>query len=281
MITDSPAGTGAAQTDTAPTAVGTGSLRRRRRALLLWSALPVLLALCVSAKLVSLGIFAGQAARGFEAQDRAAVASASAGLRAANVVEPHKAPFAEGDGRVLAGDFAAARQLFEEALTLSDPADLAVSCVIRVNLVLSIERLGDERVAGDPTAAARLFAEGLAVIEEAPDGCFAAAAPDPLPAPNPSTVPSQSTSPDPGEKLEQAEARIRQKAGEAKAGEAATPEPGEQTTEPQPEPGPVSQSQLEQLKDSARESQRERNGGQERDEYLGDSDYGPGPDRPW
>jgi hypothetical protein len=281
MIRDSPAGTGTAQTGTAQTgaaptdtaqttAVGTGSLRRRRRALLLWSALPVLLALCVSAKLLSLGIFAGQAAHGFEAQDRAAVASASAGLRAANFVEPHKAPFAEGDSRVLAGDFVAARQLFEEALTVADPADPAASCVIRVNLVLSIERLGDERVkAEDPTAAARLFAEGLAVIEEAPERCVAATAPNP------------STAPDTGEKLEQAEARIRQKAADAKAGEAATPEPGEQTTEPQAGPGPVSQSQLDQLKDSARESQRERNDGQERGEYLGDSDYGPGPDRPW
>jgi hypothetical protein len=285
MIRDSPAGTGTAQTGAAPTdtaqttAVGKGSLRRRRRALLLWSALPVLLALCVSAKLLSLGIFGGQAARGFEAQDHAAVASASAGLRAANFVEPHKAPFAEGDSRVLAGDFAAARQLFEEALILADPADpadLEASCVIRVNLVLSIERLGDERViAEDPTAAARLFAEGLAVIEEAPDGCFAANAPNPPTAPNPSTAS------DTGEKLEEAEGRIRQKAADVKAGEAATPEPGEQTTEPQAGPGPVSQSQLDQLKDSARESQRERNSGQERGEYLGDSDYGPGPDRPW
>jgi hypothetical protein len=287
MIRDSQPGTGTAQTDTAQTgaaptdtaqttAVGTGSLRRRRRALLLWSALPVLLALCVSAKLLSLGIFGGQAAHGFEAQDQAAVASASAGLRAGNFVEPHKAPFAEGDSRVLSGDFAAARQLFEEALTLAEPAGPEASCVIRVNLVLSIERLGDERVkAEDPTAAARLFAEGLAVIDEAPDGCFAATAP------NPSTAPDPSTAQDTGEKLEQAEARIRQKAADAKAGEASTPQPGEQTTEPQAGPGPVSQSQLDQLKDSARESQRERNDGQERGEYLGDSDYGPGPDRPW
>lgn len=257
-------------------------LCRRRRTLLLWSALPVLLALCLSVKLLSLGIFAGQAARGFAAQDSNAVASAAAGLRAANFVEAHKAPFAEGDSLVLAGDFAGARRQFEEALALAGPADLAVSCVIRVNLVLSIERLGDERLtAEDPTAAARLFADGLAAVREAPEGCFAAAAPNQSPAPNQSAAPNPSTAPDAGERLEQAEGRLQQKAEVAKAGEAATPQPGRDAPETKPATGPDSQSQLEQLKDSARASQRERNGGQERDEYLRDSGYGPGPDRPW
>ena len=242
-----------------PTSVESAATRRRRRRLLLlWSALPVLLALCCSAKLLSLGIFAGQAARAFDAQDAGAAASASAGLRAANFIETHKAAFAEGDSLVLAADFAGARQRFEEALALSGPTD---ECVIRVNLVLSIERLGDARLqAEDPTAAGRLFAEGLAAVDAAPQGCFASG--------------GQET----GEKLKEAEARLQQKSQDESG---AAPQPQAETGESQPEPGPERQSQFDQLKDSARESQLERNNGQERDDYLRDSDYGPGPDKPW
>ena len=243
------------------------ALRRRRRLLLLWSALPVLLVLCLSAKLLSLGVLAGQAATGFEARDAVAVGSAAAGLRAANVIEPHKAPFAEGDARVLAGDFEAAKRLFEEALALGGRDD---ECVIRVNLVLSIEQLGDARLAAkDATAAGKLFAEGLAVVDGAPDGCLAAA--------------GQSAAPDgardAGEKLEQAEARLRQKSGDAKAGKGEAQQPEGQGESP--EADPQRQTQLEQLNESARNSQLERNNGQERDEYLRDGDYSSGPDKPW
>ena len=242
-------------------------LRRRRRLLLLWSALPVLLVLCLSAKLLSLGVLAGQAARGFETRDAGVVGSAALGLRAVNVIEPHKAPFAEGDARVLAGDFEAARTHFEEALTLTGPDD---ECVIRVNLVLSIEQLGDARLAAkDATAAGKLFAEGLAVVDGAPDGCLAAA--------------GQSAAPDgardAGEKLEQAEARLRQKSGDAKAGKGEAQQPEGQGESP--EADPQRQTQLEQLNESARNSQLERNNGQERDEYLRDGDYSSGPDKPW
>jgi hypothetical protein len=235
------------------------TLRRRRRFLLLWSALPVLLALCFSVKLLSLGIFAGEAGRAFDAQDAGAASSASAGLRAANFIETHKAAFAEGDSLVLAGDFAGARQRFEEALDMTGPRD---ECVIRVNLVLSIERLGDARLqAEDPTAAGRLFAEGLAAVGAAPQGCFA------------------SGGQEAGEKLKQAEARLQQKSQDVKSG--AVPQLQGEPGEPQQEPGPERQSQFDQLKDSARDSQLERNHGQERDDYLSDSDYGPGPDKPW
>ncbi|HJV97982.1 MAG TPA: hypothetical protein VJ617_02640 [Arthrobacter sp.] len=237
----------------------------RRRLLLLWSGLPVLFVLCVSAKLLSLGVLAGQAATGFEARDPGVVGSAAAGLRAANVIEPHKAPFAEGDAFVLAGDFEAARQRFEEALALTGPDD---GCIIRVNLVLSIERLGDARLASkDPTAAGRLFAEGLAIVDGAPEGCMAAS--------------NQSAAPDAGEKLEQAQARLRQKSEDAKAGDGAVQQPGDRNGEAPSEADPGRQTQLEELEDSARNSQLERNNGQERGEYLRDGDYGAGPDKPW
>ena len=245
------------------------ALRRRRRLFLLWSGLPVLLVFCLSAKLLSLSVLTGQAAAGFEARDADAVGTAAAGLRAANVIEPHKAPFAEGDARVLAGDFEAARRLFEEALSLGGRDD---ECVIRVNLVLSVEQLGDARLAAkDATAAGKLFAEGLAVVDGAPEGCLAAsgqpAAPD--------------AARDAGEKLEQAEARLRQKSGDAKAGNSEGQQPDGSTAESPADADPQRQTRLEQLNDSARNSQLERNNGQERDEYLRDGDYSTGPDKPW
>jgi hypothetical protein len=238
--------------------------RERRRRLLVWSVLPVLLVLCLSAKLLSAGILADTAARSFAAGDSGGVADAAAGLRIANVIEPHKAPFTEGDGLFLAGDFAAARQRFEEALSLAGTAD---GCVIRVNLALTIERLGDAQAkAEDPTAAGRLFAEGLAVVKAAPEGCFAGA--------------ESGTDAGAVEKLQQVGERLQQKA-DAAAGENTAPKPSEQPGGNNPPADPGQQSQLEQLKDSAKEAQRERNSGQERDEYLRDDDFGPGADRPW
>ncbi len=237
---------------------------QRRRRLLWWSLLPVLILLCVAAKLLSVGVLAGNAARAFDAGDSGAVADAAAGLRIANFTEPHKAPFAEGDGLFLAGDFAGAGQSFDEAFGLAGQAD---QCAIRVNLALSIERQGDARAAaGDPTAAGRFFAEALAVVEGAPEGCFTAAAGS-----------SEAAAAD---RLEQAAERLTQKSAEAAAGTeqpnpSADPGPGDQTAEP------GQQCQLDELRDSARDAQTERNAGQERDEYLRDDDFGPGADRPW
>lgn len=250
-----------------PATRGPAGLRRHRRRLLLWSALPVLLTLCLSAKLISAGYLAGAAAQAFDAREGAGVAAAASGLGTANFFETHKAPFAEGDALVLAGDFTGARQRFEEALAQASPED---ECVIRVNLVLSIERLGDARLeAKDPTAAGGLFDEGIAVVEAAPDGCF------------PPASGSGEAAGGAGDRLEQAEQRLQQKTEEAKAGSGQPQEQGADDGKQAPEPDAGNQSQLDQLKDSARESQRQRSDGRERDQYLRDNDYGPGPDRPW
>lgn len=243
--------------------------RERRRRLLWWSALPALLVLCLAAKMLSVGILADTVARSFAAGDSGGVADAASGLRTANFIEPHKAPFAEGDGLFLAGDFAAARQRFEEALSLAGTAD---ECVVRVNLALTIERLGDAAAkTEDPTAAARLFAEGVAVVEAAPEGCFAAGA---------DAGADASAESGAGEQLKQAAERLQQKA-DAAAADNTTPQPSGQPGADEPSTDPGRQSQLEQLRDSAREAQGERNSGQERDEYLRDDDFGRGVDRPW
>ncbi|MDP9996803.1 hypothetical protein [Pseudarthrobacter sulfonivorans] len=252
-----------------PAQVPSGHRLARRRRLLWWSLLPVLLILCLAAKLLSVGVLAGNAARAFEAGDPRAVAEAVAGLRIANFTEPHKAPFAEGDGLFLAGDFAGARQRFGEALEVAGHDD---ECVIRVNLVLSIERLGDARAAaGDPTAAARLFAEGLAVVEAAPAACFDAAAE--------AGGVAEGAEAEAGEKLEQAAERLTQKSAEAAAGTA--PDPGSSPGQEDTPAEPGHQSRLEELNKSTRDAQSERNSGRERDEYLSDDDFGAGPDKPW
>ena len=252
-----------------PALVTSPGRRKRRRRLLWWSALPALLVLCLSAKLLSMGMLADTAARSFAAGDSAGVADAAAGLRIANFIEPYRAPFADGDGLFLAGDFAAARQRFEETLSLAGTAD---ECVVRVNLALTIERLGDAQAkAEDPTAAARLFAEGVAVVDAAPEGCFDAGG---------EAGADAGTEAGAGEKLKQAGERLQQKA-DAAAGEDTAPKTSEQPGGNNPAADPGQESQLEQLKDSAQEAQRERNAGQERDEYLRDEDFGQGADRPW
>lgn len=231
----------------------------RRRRLLLWSALPVLLVLCFAAKLLSLGILADHAATGFAAGNAPAVDAAARGLGLANVVEPHKAPFAAGDAAVAKEDYATARSQFEEALGLVS-AGSGDACIIRVNLVLAVERLGDQRQqAGDPASAVLLFKEALATAGQASEGCLAG---------NPET----------GGPLADAKERLESKLGAAGEAAGGTPAPGE---EPPPEMSADSrQGQLDQLQDSARQAERERNSGREREEYLDRSD-GTAVERPW
>jgi len=230
-----------------------------RRRLLVWSALPVLLVLCFAAKLLSLGILADRAAAGFSAGDAAAVDAAARGLGFANVVEPHKAPFAAGDASVAEEDYATARTQFEQALSMV-PAGSGDRCIIRVNLVLAIERLGDQRQqAGDPASAVLLFQEALATAGQAPEACGAG-------------------NPDTGGRFADAKERLESKLGAAGQAAAGTPAPGE---DPPPNTSAdPRQGQLDQLQDSARQAERERNSGREREEYL-DTGDGTAAERPW
>lgn len=247
--------------------------RTARRRLLAWSAVPVILMVCVAAKLLSLGLLGERAAGAYEANDAGSVRSAAEALHVVNLIEPHKAPFAAGDADVLAGDFAAARLRFKEALGLVPlgQSGSAGECVIRVNLVLAIERLGDEKLgAEDPAAAAALFEEALAAVAAAPDRCLS----DRLPAGT-------------GDRLAGAEARLQEKLADTRQ-----EQEQEQDPEPAPETGQeespgedsedsAQQRKLEQLEDSARQAQRERNSGREREDYLDGSGDSAGTSRPW
>lgn len=246
------------------------NLRRRRRLLLLWSVVPVLLALALAAKLFGAAWFAGQAGDAFARGDAPAVESAAAALGFANVLEPHKAPYAAGDARALRGDFAGARTAFEEALAGAPPAD---ECRVRANLALSIEHLatGSQGSAGQANSSqgstgdttARLLGEALAVVKAAPAGCFG----------------SGSADPEAGEQLQSAGERLAEKI----AGLGNQPESGPATGQEQtgPEPQDPSETQLDQLRESGKSAQQERDRGLQREEYLDGSSTGPLTDKPW
>lgn len=229
--------------------------RRRRRRLALWSAPPALLALAVSAKLLSLGALGDAAAESYAAGQGSSVEKAAEWLQVANLVEPHKALFASGDAQVLAGDFAAARADFEAALRAGPGDD---ECKVRVNLVLSIEKLGD--AAGEGDAAARLFAEGLAAANASPPQCHAD---------GPANAAGE------GAALDAAGERLSAKIAEGQSRNGGPQQPSGES------PSAPAQEQLKQLEQSAQQAQRERSEGQERGEYLRSPDDGPRVDRPW
>lgn len=230
--------------------------RRRKRRLAVWSALPAIGALAVAAKLVSVGLLGGSAAGAFAAGNAADIGSAAAWLKVANLLEPHKAPFASGDSHALAGDFAAARSDFEEALAAGPGND---ECKVRINLALSIEKLGDTAAASDAPASARLYAEALGVVESAPAACHDE---------GPANAEGE------GKDLDAARERLNGKQEANSEADSGRPSSSGQAPAPKSE-------QLKQLQDSGQRAQQERREGQDRDEYLRSPDNGGGVDRPW
>lgn len=239
-----------------PSVPAAADSRRRRRRLALWSAVPAIGALAVAAKLLSVGFLGASVAGAFEAGNATDAGTAAAWLNMANILEPHKAPFAAGDARVLAGDFAGARSDFEAALAAQPGTD---ECAVRVNLALSIEKLGDAAVAADTAKATGLYGEALGVIEAAPQACH-------------TEGPGNSNGE--GDELASAGERLRQKQT-AGGGRNATQTP------PPEQPSAPESRQLQQLQESARRAQGDRLEGQQRDQYLHGPDTGGGVDRPW
>lgn len=231
--------------------------RRRPRRVALWSAAPALLAVVVAAKLMSVGALGASAEEAFQSAHHGGVAQAASWLAVANVVEPHKAYFASGDAHVLAGDFGAAREDFEFALQAGAGAD---ECKVRVNLVLSIEKLGDAKsAAGEKPAAAALLQEALETAASSAGRCQQS---------------GQSNAAGEGDRLADAESRLKEKLAADDDASGGSKPAGE--APPAPE-----QQQLRQLEESAQQAQRERMEGQERGEYLRGPDNEPSVERPW
>ncbi|WP_245953532.1 hypothetical protein [Arthrobacter silvisoli] len=222
-----------------------------------WAALPAVVVLAAAAKLLSVTPLGTAAEDAFTGEDAPALAAAADWLGAVNVIEPHKADFARGDAQVLHGDFAAARTSFEAALRSAPGRD---GCRIRVNLVLSIEKLGDGRWnAGDDAGGRTLYREGLGVIQQAPPGCFESG--------------GEGNAQGEGSRLSDARARLDTKAGQAA-------DAGSEREEAPPE-NPPARQQLEQLEESERQARQDRQKSWQRGEYLRSPDDGIPVDRPW
>lgn len=139
--------------------------RRTRRVLYLVGLLPSILLLLLSARIAlllrheSAGLDAYEAARFASARDDFGV------NRVLNPVQPWVAPFNEGDARYLLEDFEGAVSAFETAL---DRAPEDRECVVRVNLALAHEGVGDDALEdGDRQPAEDAWEAGLQAL----DGC--------------------------------------------------------------------------------------------------------------
>ncbi len=154
------------------TALRAGPARiRLRRKIYLFSLPVIVVALLVVGKLITTLWAGGSAVGDFERHDIAALRNDISLLSFLNVVEPAKLPFLEGDLQVLEGRLVDADASFERSLR-GTAADR--SCPVRINLVLVRETLGDlASRAADREAAKNRYRAALAVVNDAPAGCFA------------------------------------------------------------------------------------------------------------
>lgn len=145
-------------------------LRRRRRLMLLW-ALPAAFALAVAVVLISVVVAGRSAQENYASGAVGALADDVAVLRRFAVIDPAGTHFAAGTLAVLQDRLADADAEFSESLAHMS-ADR--SCPVRVNLELVRERQGDVAAWEARLDDAReRYAGALAVIDDAPAGCFA------------------------------------------------------------------------------------------------------------
>lgn len=223
-----------------------------RRKLIVWSLPVVLVLLFVALKLLTMVAIGNQARTAYDGGEVTAVEQAAARLGFFNVIERHKAPFAHGDARVMAGDFDGAREAFEEALVVA-PRNAVEACQIRVNLVLSLEKLGDAAKASTGLDAAKPFYDRMqAVVADAPEGCF------------------QPPAGDAGRQLGDARGRAQEKSQPPRG-----QSPGEQPQQPQ-QPGADKQKQLD---DKTQDNQQQRS--QTQGDQSRDGASRPKVDKPW
>lgn len=218
-----------------------------------WSLPAVVLLALVALKLVTMVALGEEARQAYAAGNITGVAQAAARLDILNVIEPHKAPFAAGDAKVLGGDLDGARADFEEALTLA-PRDSREACQIRVNLVLSLQKLGDAAQAAGQAASATAYYERVkAVVAEAPQGCFQGDAAD-----------------EEGQQLRDAQQRAQEQT-QADRGDQQQPQ------NQQGQQGQPSQDKQQQLDDKTKDNLQQRSQG---DQPNG-SPSRPQVDKPW
>lgn len=233
---------------------------RRRRAVRRWIAigsLPLLaLALAFSVKVLSMYAFAHAAAWAYAHDDYPGTTAAARGQEPVNLFEPYKAPFNVGVGLTSSGDLDGGRAAFEQALALATGLE---QCAVRVNLAITIERMGDVSAAAGQLGAARSsWLEALAIMQEAPEGCRTPEADEVSPDPDQSTA----------DTMDDEEERLREKLEES------TQPPPEEPQEPDEET--LEEEQIDQIEDLLEQGQGERD-----EELGGDDGGGSWTDKPW
>jgi hypothetical protein len=142
-----------------------------RRRLVLFSAPVALIVLIAAVKMISVVVAGNSAVTNFNEGDGDALGGDSSTLNTLNVIERAKAPFTAGTAAVLQGRLEDADARFSEALSLTGAAE---SCPVLVNLELVRERQGDiDGWEGRPDDARERYRSALAIVDGAPDGCFA------------------------------------------------------------------------------------------------------------
>ncbi|WP_052505357.1 hypothetical protein [Frigoribacterium sp. MEB024] len=249
--------------------------KRLRRRLLLWSAPVVLVVLLVALKLLSLPTFAALTQWSYGDQEFERSASLSEPLGVANVVEPWVHHFDRGTAYAQIGVLDVARQEFVTALDLA-PDDATISCVIRVNLVLTIEAQGDAALLELRYADAEaLYELGQKTVDEAPEGCF--------------QPPDDPRQPDTSQPLDDAQQRLDEKGQQAQGGQGDEQQPGgDDGSDPGAggdEPGEgkgqaESDDPLDQLQQQGEESQQQQQQDTDRDRYY-EQNPGDYDGKPW
>ncbi len=141
-----------------------------RRRLVVFSAPLALIMLIAAVKMISVVISGNSAVTNFREGDAGALSGDSSTLNTLNVIERAKAPFTAGTAAVLQGRLDDADARFSEALSLTEAGE---SCPVLVNLELVRERQGDvDGWEGRPDEARERYQSALAIVADAPDGCF-------------------------------------------------------------------------------------------------------------
>lgn len=248
---------------------------RRRRRIRRWigiGSIPLLLVIAaLVVKLLSMYAAAHLSIAAFITGDGSGTSRAAQWQYPVNVFEPFKAPFNNAVGLAANAQYTPARAEFEKALELVTGLE---ECAVRVNLSITIERLGDAKdKAGDPYAAKKLYDEALLNLLGGPKDCQ-------------DNEKSSESSSDPnrdmGAQREEMEQRLQDKQEQQQQKQDGTdgdpqqePEPG---TSEDPSDGAPGQDKLDEIEDRLGQGQRDRD-----DMGRGDEDaWGdPETDKPW
>lgn len=138
-----------------------------RNRLFLWGFLPSLLLLGFALKVILMVSAQSAGSTAFDEREYDASREEFASTRTLNLIETWKAPFNEGDARFGQQDFEGAIEEFEAALEQAPDSE---HCMIRVNIALSHEEMGDDsRDEQDTLSAIESWREGRKVLADG--GC--------------------------------------------------------------------------------------------------------------